>query len=126
MDKLQQIALESREGFDLTLTAYFDYDSSPDTDYDIYTPKQIEAWRNDEWHFVTLEVTAWKQGVNLGSDYLGGVEYGHYLATDEHDNELCWRCIDLESLVADGYFYLGEMIETAIEEARQTILALVA
>ena len=71
--------------FQVKATLYPDWDSSTD-DADCYTPKQVEAWRNDEWSFVGLEVTVSFNGREIGSNSLWGIEHGHYTMTDEDDN----------------------------------------
>jgi hypothetical protein len=62
-----------------------DNDSSPN-DVDVFTPKQIEAWKNNEWHYVGLEVLVSFNGIELGQASVWGIEYGWIPLTDEQDN----------------------------------------
>jgi len=39
-----------------------DIETRPDTDYDIYTDGQLNAWRNDEWSFVVVVISAERDG----------------------------------------------------------------
>lgn len=71
----------TRDGIDFRFVLTFDVDTRPDRDADCYSPEDIAAWRNDEWHYVDIAVTPVIGGVEIDSAtaYLGGVEYG-YLA----------------------------------------------
>jgi len=116
MIEIDRKQLPSQNGYDLTLVAYYDQDCTPD-DFDCYTDKQKEAYKEDLWHFVTLEVCASKSGITLGQDFLGGVEFGWMPITDENDNQTGEERIDLESLVSEPYAYLDDLISQAIDEA---------
>lgn len=54
-------------GLDLTAYLEADTDTRPE-DSECYTPKQVAAWRNDEWFFVGVVVSASCGGV-LVSDH---------------------------------------------------------
>ena len=112
--------LASQNGYNLTLVAYYDEDTKPD-EFDCYTEKQHQAWREDSWHFATLGVFASKSGIKLGEDFIGGVEFGWIPITDEHDNQTGEEKIDLESLVSEPYHYLDDLISNAIEQAKLTL-----
>lgn len=52
-------------GIDYTARLVRDEDGSVD-DNDCYTAKNKAAWRNDEWHFFGVVLSASKNGVHLG------------------------------------------------------------
>lgn len=68
--------LGERDGFLLTAYKEEDTDSTP-YDADCYDKEDIDAWKNDEWRYVTVVVTATKEGVELGEAVLGGCEDGY-------------------------------------------------
>lgn len=80
--------LESQEGFQITLNLFADYFNEPNDMGDCYTPKQVEAFREDAWHFADMQIVITKAGVKLGEAWLGGFEYGYIPLTDEDDNLL--------------------------------------
>ena len=57
----------SAEGFDFAAFLEADTDTSVD-DFDCYSEKTKNAWRNDEWFFVGVVLTVSRNGVVL-SDY---------------------------------------------------------
>ncbi len=59
------------DGVTYTATLERDTDSSVD-DAECYTKSQIAAWRNDEWHFFGVVISAEKNGVDLG-DHLASL-----------------------------------------------------
>ena len=67
--------LGEQDGFELRAHLEPDPDGTPD-DYDCYTGEQKDAWRNDEWSFVTTVITASKASIDLGDAALCGSEYG--------------------------------------------------
>ena len=69
------------DGYRLTLTVHDDPDSRPD-DVD---PADIEAWREDRWRYVGIEVAVVDDdGTELASDAVWGFELGDYwpMSTD--------------------------------------------
>lgn len=112
--------LEAENGFELKLSIEPDLFCTPD-DYDGMTPKQIEAWNNDEWHYVCATVTASRLDIELGSCTYGGIEYGNYTYTDDDDNVTGRKWIDIDD-IAD---YVGsELSGEAIWQAEQKITEL--
>lgn len=116
MIEIERKQLPSQNGYDLTLVAYYDQDIKPD-DFDCYTEKQTQAWKDDLWHYVILEVCASKSGITLGQDFIGAVEFGWIPITDENDNQTGEAKIDLDSLASEPYAYLNDLISQAIDEA---------
>lgn len=109
--------MPSEEGFELRLVIDYDPFGSLN-DFDGYTEKQLEAWRNDEWYFVTAEVIASRAGIDLGGGTYGGIEYGSYTHTDEHDNFLSMTEIEIEDIIQ---LVGGELAEVAIWNAREKL-----
>ena len=69
------------DGYRLTLTVHDDTDTTPD-DVD---PADIEAWREDRWRYVGIEVAVVDDdGIELASDAVWGFELGEYwpMSTD--------------------------------------------
>jgi hypothetical protein len=60
------------DGFEFVATVLSDSDSSPD-DYDCYSDEDKRAWRNDEWRFVGVHVSAHKADVELAEASVWGV-----------------------------------------------------
>jgi hypothetical protein len=116
MIEIERKQLPSQNGYDLTLVAYYDQDITPD-EFDCYTAKQTQAWKEELWHYVTLEVCASRSGIALGQDFIGGVEFGWIPITDENDNQTGEAKIDLDSLASEPYAYLNDLISQAIDEA---------
>jgi hypothetical protein len=108
--------LPAQDGFDLRAELVPDYDGSTD-DSDCYTPKQIAAWRNDDWRFVGIIVTASREGIDLGSASIWGTEYGDYIMTDEDDNVIDWQWVN----PAYDDDYLIDLVSEALDEARATV-----
>jgi hypothetical protein len=111
--------LEPENGYDLRLE--IDYDPFGNlSDFDGFTQKQIEAYNNDEWYFVSVEVIASKAGVDLGSASYGSIEYGLYTYTNDKDevtgqNEITIN--DIEAYVAAEL--AGEAISRADEKLKE-------
>lgn len=111
----------SAEGFDFTLKIYEDPWTTVE-DNDSLTPKQIEAWTEDEWFYVSAEVVASVADVELGSASYGGIEYGSFTHTDEEDNFLSVR----EITIYDIDNYVGsELAGQAVENAREKLAEII-
>lgn len=65
------------------------------------TPKQIAAYKQDEWEFVNVTVYAIANGLVLGSASYGGIAYGSYPETDENDNLIGRSVITIKDI--DNY-----------------------
>lgn len=105
-----------------TITAGIEHDcvTRPD-DFDCYTPSQVEAFENDEWQFVTLCIEASIEGIVLGNAYLGAIEYGDYLVTDENDNKLERIDITLEKIISPEYGYIEDLTSECLFDAEATL-----
>lgn len=87
----------TRNGIKFTVETSPDYEARPN-DFDCYTPRQIAAYEADEWNFVVVSVELHDE-----TEYLGGVESGHYLMTDEDDigDERVWLSPEEDSTILD-------------------------
>ena len=107
MTHYETIHKETRDGFDIVFSTCHE-DMKPD----FFEDEQEEAqfWkdleRGDTAWFVA-RVQAFKNGIELGTDYLGG----------------CWYASEMD-FVNDSDYY-GDMINSAIDQAKKNILALV-
>ena len=117
---IESKTMPSEEGFALRLV--IDHDPFGNlADFDGYTEKQIKAWNEDEWYFVTAEVIASRAGVDLGSGSYGNVEYGYYTHTDDQDNFLSAKVITIDEVIE----MLGaELSEVAISSAKEKLAEL--
>ncbi len=100
-----------------------DYDQElTEPEGDGYTPKQVEAFRRGDWNYVVVGVTPVIDGVELDSlaDYLGAVEWGNYVLTDEDDNETGTAYLDLDELIS------VHPVPDMISEAKSTLKARLA
>lgn len=118
---IEKLELGEFEGFTLRAKVVPDYITDPATDFDCYTENQIASYKYDEWSFVTLEVSAWVSGVELGTWSLGAIEYGDFPITDDQDNITGKTQIDLEKILSPDYGYREDAIEGAIFEAKATL-----
>jgi hypothetical protein len=67
----------SHKGVTFRVDLDHDYDVRPD-EFDCYSDRDMELWRNDEWQYVDVKVTPVVGGVDWedAAFYLGGVNYG--------------------------------------------------
>lgn len=100
-------------GFDISAAIEPDCDITPN-DFDCYDQQTIDAWKADRWYYVGLVVTASRDGIELGSSSLWGIEYGDMPGIDEWVNPLNQM---------DDY---QDIVDDAIEQAKQTLAKLVA
>lgn len=104
-DVLQSMNMGQVDGFDITLSALVEYMSPSDAFDD--TPEQLAEMMNKidrgVWFWFCAKVTASKEGIEIGSDYLGCCLYDSL----EHFAE------------NDGYYQ--DMVDCAITEAKETI-----
>src|SRR5216683_3981349 len=78
-----------------------DYASTP-YDADCYTPKQIEAWKRDDWQYVGVTVTPYLDGLGMdlpGENSLWGLEWGSLPQTTEDDRVIGQSWIDLDYMI---------------------------
>jgi hypothetical protein len=71
-------------GLDVHLLIEPDPWTRPEDD-DGLTPKQIEAWKDDEWCYVSATVTLSLNSVEIGSATYGGLEFDTFLITNDDD-----------------------------------------
>ncbi len=108
-----------KDGFSIHLSTEGDFYSTPQ-EFDTYTPKQIAAWENDEWHYANIIAKVYLHGVELGYASVGGYEMGNIPSTDENDNLLP----DQKSWWLDDYYNrgdLGDLIDEAIFDAEAAV-----
>ena len=108
-------------GADVFLVLYPDPWASPEDD-DGLTPKQVEAWRNDEWFYVTAEVEIAYEDATVATACYGGIEYGLFTYTND-DDEIQKR----EEITAkDLWEYVGEELKgEAMSRALENIEKLI-
>ena len=104
--ELERHTMGQIAGANVFLVLYPDPWASPE-DYDALTPKQVEAWQNDEWFYVTTEVEIAYEGATVGTASYGGIEYGLFTYTND-DDEIQKR----EEITAkDLWEYVGEELK---------------
>lgn len=106
-------------GWSITVHTEFDPDSTP-YDADCYSPEDIAAWRNDEWHYADYVVTiVGPGGIELGTSCVGAVEDSF----TNTDTGITWYAINDPG----GYFpsLVSEALASALGTAR-TIAATVS
>ena len=96
------------KGFDLKATIEHDPDINTD-DFDCYSKSDIDRYRNDEWHFGYLKVSASLGEKEFSAEYLGGIEVNF---TDNNDY--------LSDCIKD-YGLDDEVIEGAINSLKELI-----
>lgn len=118
-DIIETLELLPVEGFDLRADLVPDdtaLDGGP-TDVADYPDDVVQAYRDGFWWFTGIIVTASRNGIDLGSDSVWGVEYGMMPKGDG-------TAIDIDPLNdADGSFeyYRDGLIANAIADARMTL-----
>lgn len=102
--------LPDRDGFQLTARKFRDTDSTP-FDAESYTSADIRAWKADRWTYVGIEVTASRNGVELGTASLWAVEDGTMADGTVAD-------AFSHTLSQEGYDLPGDAIDDAIVTLR--------
>jgi hypothetical protein len=102
-----KIHTSTAAGFDIVFSVTYE-DSEPDWDFENEEDKQNTLRRIEQGDLVwfVARVQAFKNGIELGTDYLGGCCYDSYMQFVEEN----------------GYY--ADMVESAISEARETIAKL--
>jgi hypothetical protein len=54
----------NKDGFDITARIAQDYDTKP-TDFECYTPEDVQRWKNDEWFYCGVVLAVTLQGIDL-------------------------------------------------------------
>ena len=104
----ETVHTETRDGFDIEL-ALAPEDKAPDWDFESEDERQETSRRidNGDLLWFVARVTAYRHGVPLGTEYLGGC------------------CYDtVQEFLRDGYF--EGMVDEAVSEARSTVAAIAA
>jgi hypothetical protein len=103
------------DGLDVYLSISEDPWSRPDDD-DGMTPKQHQAWDNDEWRYVTATVTLWLNDTEIGNASYPSIEFGTLLLTNDDDEITGTIEIDEDQVwayVGDGL--AGEALSNAYD-----------
>jgi hypothetical protein len=109
-------------GADVFLILAHDSFSSPGDD-DGLTPKQVQAWLNDEWWYYIATVSLELDGIEIGSASYGGLEYGHFTYTNEEDEVIKNEWIS----ETDIWSYVGDELQgEAMSRAEENIAKLTA
>lgn len=90
---------ETAEGFDFVARLEFDGDTKP-TDFDCYEPEDIERWDNDEWCYVGVVLSVFRNGIEL-SDHaasLWGIDCNYNNTSNAYLSEVAQ---ELESEALD-------------------------
>lgn len=106
------------EGFDITARIEFD-DSSRPEDSECYTPRQIAAWRRDEWFFCGVVLSVELNGVEL-SDHaasLWGLDCNFPSRKKNPNYYLSEVCAELESEAIAAAKVAREKMLTALQGA---------
>jgi hypothetical protein len=88
------------------------YPGGPDGD--CYTPRQVKAYRDGDWSYVVLHGRVMIGDAEITESYLGGVEAGWFVMTDEQDNVTGEEHIDPLTKIEEWYAdFVAEMIDDA-------------
>ena len=101
-------------------TAHDDAIGNLADEYDGFTSAQVDAWKRNEWTYVGCIVRVSREGVELGSASLWGLEHGYFTYTDEHDN------VTGHGWVGPYAEAVDDLIAEAIDEAKATLRKLCA
>jgi len=117
MSYIERISAGNIDGYELWLEVERDEFCYIDDD-EALTDKQIQAFYEDKWLYVTATVTAVKHGVTLGQASYGMLHYGLVPVTDEADN-----LIEIQEITAkDIDNYVGsELAAEAVSQADELI-----
>jgi hypothetical protein len=102
----ETINTDSKEGFDIVFSVTWEDMSPADHFESDDLPALIADIESGNLQWFVARVQAFKNGIELSSDYLGGCCYKSY------------------SDFVDEADYYGDMVQTVISEAKQTIKAL--
>ena len=84
------------------------------------TAKQIQAWIDDNWHYVYAEVSIECDGITLGSYGYGGIAYGNFTYTDDNDEIMKEAWISIEDIWSYvGPELQGEAMDRALENVEK-------
>lgn len=104
-------------GATVYLTLEHDPWASPGDD-DGLTPKQVEAWKQDKWWYVSAEVSIEHEGAILATASYGSIEYGNFTYTDDNDEITKEAWISIE----DIWSYVGEELKgEAMSQALENV-----
>lgn len=83
-------------------------------EFDCYSAEDVEAFKRNEWHFVTLTVHVKFEGRQIGDAALGAVESGT-LGNGKECDPFAWELAQ----VVDGVTEVGSPLYNVTEEAVQ-------
>ena len=99
-DKVFQAKLGKAGDFYITLTAYLDHNTNPN-EWDGNSDEYIKAYRSGLLTFVSVKVACVQFGVELGSAWLSGVEYGSVGNYNHYEAEVCEEVLSQHSWLID-------------------------
>lgn len=126
------------DGFTLTAYAVYDTDETPHGQ-DCYDAADVAAWRADEWHYAGVVVVASREGIELGSASIWGMDTGDYwadaLRAAGHADMITPGTTDVLADATDGdgqpvpgtfaHGYGRDLIADAVREGREVLASLV-
>lgn len=102
---------DTNAGVTLAYEVYRDYDGTPE-DAECYSPEDVAAWKNDDWHYYGVSVTATLGRFSV-TESLWGIDAGDYWETPA-------RPLDTEQQVmstALEYFPVRAMVSAVQDRA---------
>lgn len=107
MDHYETVHTEENDGFTITLSITPET-AAPDWYFESEEEEQhlLDQINDGDLMYFVAKVTASKNGIELGNDYLGGC---------------CYESV--EDFIVGGYF--SDMVDTAIDEAKKAIHSLI-
>ena len=81
----------------------------------MYAAEDLAAWQRGDWAYVSVVITASRDGIELGRSALGGCEYGWFPGTSER----------ITPLNGDGHDFCNGygpgLIADAVADAEQSL-----
>lgn len=114
MTVIESLELPKTDGkYTYRLNLLDDYDASVEGE-ECYDEDALNRYKDGLWSFVCVQVVASKAGIELGTAYLGGVEYGSFSRE---------AYFDIKS-IAKNPDYMEGMIDDATADADETLKSL--
>lgn len=105
------------EGVTFHVEIEHDTDVRPERDYECFTAEEIQAWNDNEWHFVGLEATPVVDGVAITT----ATSFGGTYIFGSLPGDMRWWDLDraLESAIPDyGADWVAKLKEVAPDLAK--------
>ncbi len=102
-----------QDGFAMEATVEHDGDIHV-SNYDCYSKIKINQWLNDEWYFGVIEITASKCGVELATNYLGGVEINYNKKANRQLNGHIFEMDTAEEAIAEAKLKVADLQNVSI------------